>query len=59
MRLIDRIALNRAVQMILSFILSLVKIFKKESDNLTPDGPSKPKRRPVKDLLDNVLPWRK
>lgn len=59
MRLIDRIALNRAVQMILSFILSLVKIFKKESDNPAPGGPAKPKRRPVKDLLDNVLPWRK
>jgi hypothetical protein len=59
MRLIDRIAISRAVQMILSFILSLVKIFKKESDNPTPDGPAKPKKRPVKDLLDNVLPWRK
>ena len=59
MRLIDRIALNRAVAMILSFILSLVKIFKKESDSPTPSGPVKPKKRLVKDLLDNVLPWRK
>jgi hypothetical protein len=59
MRLIDRIALNRAIQMLLSFVLSLVKMFKTEPDSPTPGGPAKPKKRPVKDLLDNILPWRK
>jgi hypothetical protein len=60
MRLIDRIALNRAVQMLLDFILAVLKIFEKHIPEDKPDGPVKPKpRRPLKDLVDNILPWRK
>jgi hypothetical protein len=60
MRLIDRIALNRAVQMFLNFILAVLKIFEKHIPEDKPDGPVKPKpKRPLKDLVDNILPWRK
>jgi hypothetical protein len=60
MRLIDRIALNRAVQMLLDFILAILKIFEKHIPEDKPDGPVKPKpKRPLKDLVDNILPWRK
>jgi len=62
MRLIDRIALNRAVKMLLDFILAIVKMFDKSTPEDKPDGPVKPKpspkRRPLKDLIDNVVPWR-
>lgn len=61
MRLIDRIALNRAIKLLLDFILSVLKIFAKENNGKNPDRPVSPKRRkrPVKDLVDNILPWRK
>jgi hypothetical protein len=60
MRLIDRIALNRAVQMLLDFILTIIKMFDKGTPENKPDGPVKPKpKRPLKDLVDNILPWRK
>lgn len=61
MRLIDRIALNRVVKLLLDFILSVLKIFSKEKNGKNPDKPVSPKRRkrPVKDLVDNILPWRK
>jgi hypothetical protein len=63
MRLIDRIALNRAIQMLLDFILAIIKMFDKGAPEDKPDGPVKPKpspkRRPLKDLVDNILPWRK
>ena len=59
MRLIDRIALNRAVKMLLDFILTIIKMFDKSTPENKPDGPVKPKpRRPLKDLVDNILPWR-
>ena len=59
MRLIDRIALNRAIKMLLGFILSVIKIFDKSTPENKPDGPVKPKpKRPMKDLVDNILPWR-
>lgn len=61
MRLIDRIALNRAVNMLLDFILAIIKIFNKSIPEDKPNNPNpvKPKpKRPLKDLLDNVLPWR-
>jgi hypothetical protein len=64
MRLIDRIALNRAVQMLLNFILAIIKMFDKNSPENKPDGPVKPKpkpkpKKPLRDLVDNILPWRK
>jgi hypothetical protein len=61
MRLIDRIALNRAVKLILDFILAVLKIFAKENTEDKPNSPvtPKPRKRPLKDLVDNVLPWRK
>jgi hypothetical protein len=59
MRLIDRIALNRAIQMALNFILAIIKMFDKRPPENKPDGPPKPKpKRPLKDLVDNILPWR-
>jgi hypothetical protein len=57
MRLIDRIALNRAIQMLLDFILAIIKMFDKSTPENKPDSPVKPKR-PLKDLVDNILPWR-
>lgn len=60
MKLIDRIALNRAIKILLDFILAILKIFEKHIPTNTPSNPIKPKRhRPLQDLLDNVLPWRK
>jgi len=59
MRLIDRIALNRAIKMLLGFILSIIKIFDKRAPESKPNSPVKPKpKRPLKDLVDNILPWR-
>ena len=61
MRLIDRIALNRAIQMLLDFILVIIKMFDKSAPENKPDSPVKPKpkpKRPLKDLVDNILPWR-
>lgn len=62
MRLIDRIALNRAVKMLLDFVLAIIKMFDKSSPENKPDGPVKPKpkpKKPLRDLVDNILPWRK
>jgi hypothetical protein len=60
MRLIDRIALNRAIQMALNFVLAIIKMFDKGAPEDKPNSPIKPKpKRPLKDLVDNVLPWRK
>jgi len=60
MRLIDRIALNRAIKILLDFILAVLKIFEKHIPEDKPNNPVKPKRRrPLKDLVDNILPWRK
>lgn len=41
MRLLDRIALNRLISIITSFILSLAKIFspKQKTDDITPKPP--------------------
>ena len=59
MRLIDKIVLNRSVKILLDFILSVLKIFEKHIPEDKPDGPVKPKpKRPLKDLVDNILPWR-
>jgi hypothetical protein len=60
MKLIDKIVLNRAIKTVLDFILAILKIFEKHIPEHKPDGPVKPKpKRPLKDLVDNVLPWRK
>lgn len=60
MRLIDRIALNRAIKILLDFILAVLKIFEKHIPTDDVINPVKPKRRrPLKDLVDNILPWRK
>jgi hypothetical protein len=47
--------------MLLDFILAIIKIFNKSTPKNKPNNlnPVKPKpKRPLKDLLDNVLPWR-
>jgi hypothetical protein len=60
MRLIDKIVLNRSVKILLDFILSVLKIFEKHIPEDKPDGPVKPKpKKPLRDLVDNILPWRK
>ena len=48
MKLLDKIALNRLLSIISSFILSLIKIFKPDQDVVAPPK----KRRPLRDLLD-------
>jgi len=61
MRLIDRIALKRAIQMLLDFILAIIKMFDKSTPENKPDGPVKPRpkpKRPLRDLVDNIFPWR-
>ena len=45
--------------MLLDFILAIIKMFNKSTlDKNKPDGPVKPKK-PLKNLVDNILPWRK
>jgi hypothetical protein len=47
MKLLDRIALNRLISIITSFILSIMKIFaNKNIDNVVPDVPD-----------DKPFPW--
>lgn len=60
MKLIDRIALNRIIQIVLNFILAVIKIFAPKKQGVDPTIPvrPKPRKRPLKDLVDNVLPWR-
>lgn len=60
MRLLDRIAVTRAIQTLLDFIIEIVKIFTKKNNIDKPDGPVKPKprRRPLRDWINNVNPWR-
>jgi len=61
MKLIDRIALNRAIKLVLDFILAVLKIFAKATPDTKPSVPvtPKPRKKPLKDLVDNILPWRK
>lgn len=49
MKLLDRIAINSLVKTITSFILAVLKIFQPTNTI------EKPKRRPLRDLLDKVL----
>lgn len=60
MRLIDRIALNRAVKLLADFIIRLVEIFQKQNTGkkIIPT-PSPHKPRPLKNILDSIVPWRK
>lgn len=60
MRLIDRIALNRLLRLLADFILSVLKILNK-TDGKTPSipKPSPKPNRPLKSVLDKVLPWRR
>lgn len=56
MRLIDRIALNRGIKLLINFIIRLVEIFnKKDIDEISPE-PDRPK--PLKNLIDKIIPWR-
>ena len=46
--------------MALNFVLAIIKMFDKGAPEDKPNSPIKPKpKRPLKDLVDNVLPWRK
>lgn len=52
MKLIDKIALNRLIQTILSFIISVMKIFAPSQKGDKPLVPHPPKRkRPIIDWL--------
>ena len=52
MKLLDKIALNRLLAIISSFILNLIKLFKPQDTDII----DKPKRkRPLKDLLKKVF----
>jgi hypothetical protein len=67
MRLIDKIALNRLIQIIADLVIRLAKVFAKNKPNkvVDPLSPVKPNRpRPLKRVIDNIdhivpLPWRK
>lgn len=59
MRLIDRIALNRLVSIIVGFVISIAKIFAntKNKDEVSPSKPNRPK--PLKRIVDIIpFPWR-
>lgn len=54
MKLIDKIALNRLIQTILNFIITVMKIFAPSQKGDKPLVPDPPKRkRPVLDWLKN------
>lgn len=51
MRFLDKIALNRLIAIITSFILSIIKMFSPNTDVVAPPK----KRRPLRDLLDKWI----
>lgn len=57
MRLIDRIALNRAIKLLSNFIIQLVEIFKKKQEDRPKPDIIKPPR-PLKKIVDVLTPWR-
>lgn len=57
MRLIDRIALNRAIKLLSNFIIQLVEIFKKKQEDRSKPDIIKPPR-PIKKIVDIFTPWR-
>ena len=66
MKLIDKIALNRLIAIIADLIISLAKIFSKNTPNkvIDPVSPLKPhKPKPLKRVVDTIdhiipFPWR-
>jgi len=58
MKLIDRIALNRLIKILTNFILAIIKIFQK-NDKPTPVEPPPSRPKPLKKIIDNIVPWRK
>lgn len=50
MKLLDKLALNSLVKTITSFILSLIKLFKTDTNVV-----KTPKKRPLRDLLDRWI----
>lgn len=52
MKIVDKIALNRAIKILTDFILKLIKLFNSPQKPIEEPKP-KPKRP-----LDRVLPWR-
>lgn len=61
MNIIDKIALNRLIQTLANFILALCKIFAKTNinNNVDPSPLNSPSPRPIKKIIDNIMPWRK
>lgn len=53
MKFLDKIAMNRLIQILTNFILAVLKIFK-PNDKL-PIPPIEKKRRPLKDLIDRLI----
>jgi hypothetical protein len=58
MKLIDRIALNRAVSLLLNFIIRLLETFNKKNKEGSKPVTPKPRPRPLKNVIDHVIPWR-
>jgi hypothetical protein len=53
MKFLDKIALNRLISIIASFIIAILKIFKPDTDTYVPK-PNK-KNRPIIDKLKNIF----
>lgn len=53
MKLLDKIALNRLIKIIMDFILSVLKIFAPRDGNVVPDVQKK--KRPILDAIRRVI----
>lgn len=58
MRLIDRIALNRAIKLLSDFIIKLIEVLNRKNQNNTKPKPKPQKIRPIKKIIDTIMPWR-
>jgi hypothetical protein len=55
MKFLDKLALNRLIAIITSFILSVLKIFAPNNpSNVDNERKSRPIRKKIKDLIDKV-----
>jgi hypothetical protein len=54
MKLIDRIAISRAIQAFLSLVISIIEAFSGKKV----DKPE-PTPKPLKRVIDKIVPWRK
>lgn len=59
MKLIDRIAISRAIQALLSLIISIVEAFSGKKIDKPEPPPIVPTPKPLKKVINKIVPWRK